>query len=104
MTEKLRKATHVGKLTIGEKIIPCAVLEDGTRVLNQAGFLRALGRARSPKAGTGVLSTVDDLPFFLQAKALTPFITNDLKESTNPIFYQAGQSKSFGYNSELFPR
>ncbi len=104
MTEKLSKATHTGDLTIGEKVIPCAVLEGGTRVLNQAGFLRAIGRARSPKAGTGVLSTVDDLPFFLQARALKPFITEELKESTKAIFYDAGKSQAVGYDAELLPR
>jgi len=104
MTEKLRKATHVGSLNIGSKEIPCAVLEDGTRVLNQAGFLRAIGRARSPKAGTGVLSTVDDLPFFLQANALKPFITEELRRSTKPIFYEAGRSHPVGYDAQLLPQ
>jgi len=36
--------------------IPCAVIDGEIRVLSQAGFLRAIGRARSPKAGTGVTS------------------------------------------------
>jgi hypothetical protein len=104
MSDKLRKATHIGELKIGNSVIPCAVLEDGTRVLNQAGYLRAIGRARSPKAGTGVLSTVDDLPFFLQAKSLKPFITEDLRESTKPIFYDSGRAKPVGYNAESLPR
>jgi P63C domain len=103
MTDKILKATHIGELKIGEKVLPCAVLEDGTRVLNQAGFLRAIGRARSPKAGTGVLSTVDDLPFFLQADVLKPFITEELKQSTKPLFYEAKRSKAVGYNARLLP-
>jgi len=104
MSNETRKATHIGDLTIGNSKLPCAVLEDGTRVLNQAGFLRAIGRARSPKAGTGVLSTVDDLPFFLQAEVLKPYITKELRESTKPIFYQAGKSKSVGYDANLLPK
>src|SRR5215470_12435544 len=72
------RAEYIGELKIGDLVLPCAVLNDGTRVLNQAGFLRAIGRARSPKAGTGVLSTVDELPFFLQAKRLKQFISDDL--------------------------
>ena len=87
MSDKPRKATHIGELRIGAKTLPCAVLEDGTRVLNQAGFLRAIGRARSPKAGTGVLSTVDNLPFFLQAEALKPFISDEMMESTKPSLH-----------------
>ena len=52
---------------------------------------RALGRSRSPKAGTGVLSTVDELPFFLQADALKPFISRDLETSTKPVFTYSGR-------------
>src|SRR2546430_2223093 len=81
------QAAYEGIIKIGNIEIPCAVLGDGTRVLNQAGFLRAIGRARSPKAGKGVLSTVDNLPFFLQAEALKSFITDELRESTKPLFY-----------------
>jgi hypothetical protein len=97
-------ATHLGELKIGNAVLPCAVLADGTRVLNQAGFLRAIGRARSPKAGTGILSTVDELPFFLKAEVLKPFITKELKESTKPIFYETRTGNAVGYNAELLPR
>ena len=71
-----------GDFSLGSKKVDCAVLPNKTRVIAQASFLRAIGRSRSPKAGTGVLSTVDDLPFFLQAKALEPFIDNDLVDGT----------------------
>ena len=50
-----------------------------------AAWLRS--RLRSPKAGTGVFSTVDGVPFFLQAAVLKPFITSDLIMSTAPLFY-----------------
>jgi len=99
--EPMRQATHVGELIIGNAKLKCAVLNDGTRVLNQADFMRAIGRARSPKAGTGVLSTVDELPFFLQAEALKPFITDDLRSSTKPIFYLTQNGQAVGYNAEL---
>jgi len=80
------------------------VLADGTRVLNQAGFMRAIGRARSPKAGTGVLSTVDELPFFLQAERFKPFISQELRESTKPIFYETRTGTTVvGYNAKLLP-
>ena len=87
-----------------ETPISCAVLQNGTRMITQATFLRALGRSRSPKAGTGVLSTVDELPFFLQAEALKPFISDDLVQSTNPIFYRTKQGgKGVGYHARLLP-
>jgi hypothetical protein len=66
----LPQATHEGEIPIGESMISCANLPGGRRIITQATFLRALGRSRSPKAGTGVLSTVDELPFFLQADVI----------------------------------
>ena len=36
---------------------------------------------------TGVLSTVDGTPFFLQAEALKPFISSDLLVSTTAQIY-----------------
>jgi hypothetical protein len=47
-----------------------------------------LGRSRSPKARTGVLTTVDGLPVFLQENVLKPFIDNELTKSTKPVFYR----------------
>jgi len=87
-------------------VIPCAVLEDGRRVLTQQGFLQALGRARAAKGGTGAsVTTVDKLPAFLAAANLKPFISQDLIESTTPIrFRNPKGGKAFGYPAELLPR
>jgi hypothetical protein len=50
------------------------------------------------------LSTVDGLPFFLQAEALRPFISDDLLESTTPIFYRTKNGgKGMGYDATLLP-
>src|ERR1700691_4932417 len=102
--ETLPRAIRMGDLNLLGKKIPCAVIEGEIRVLNQAGFMRAIGRARSPKAGTGVLSTLEDLPFFLQAKALAPFISDELRQSTRPIFYMAGDTRTVGYAATLLPK
>jgi hypothetical protein len=96
-------AEYEGEFQLGDKTIQAAVLPDGTRLIAQAHFLRALGRARSPKAGTGVL-TVDGLPFFLQAEVLKPFISEDLVKSTVPVFYKTKTGgKGVGYDAELLP-
>lgn len=84
------KATHTGDLHIGDIVIPCAVLPDGTRVLSQRGVGRALGRAY------GSVKDVDDgggrLPFFLAAKALFPFVDNELLVVLqSPIEYRHSQ-------------
>lgn len=98
-------ASHEGDLPIGEATLSCANLPDGRRIITQATFLRALGRSRSPKAGTGVLSTVDGLPFFLQANAIKPFIPDELATSTRPIFYKTKSGKKgVGYDATLLPK
>jgi hypothetical protein len=102
---KLPRAEYEGEFQIGDSMISCAVLEDGRRIITQSAFLRAMGRARSPKAGTGVLSTVDRLPFFLQADALRPFISEELMRSTEPLFYLSKDGgKGVGYDAQLLPK
>ena len=97
-------AEHEGDFPLGGSTVSSAVLQNGTRIITQATFLRALGRSRSPKAGTGVLSTVDELPFFLQAEALKPFISDDLLQSTSPIFYRTKTGgRGVGYDARLLP-
>src|SRR5574340_278273 len=43
----LPKATHTGTLKISDIEIPCAVLEDGTRVFSESGITEALLGVRS---------------------------------------------------------
>lgn len=90
-------------LVIGEIEIPCYVLEDETRVLSQQGFLEAVGRAPKAKGGHGA-QTVDQLPAFLAARNLKPFIDENLAKSTTPIPFRAvaGQ-RAYGYRAELLP-
>jgi hypothetical protein len=103
--EALPQASYEGEFSLGGATISCAVLPNGSRIITQAAFLRALGRSRSPKAGTGVLTTVDQLPFFLQADALKPFISEDLVQSTNPIFYRTKSgARAVGYDARLLPQ
>ena len=85
-------AVAEGELAIGEVKFPCAVLENGKRVLTQQGVLLALGRARTAKGGEG--ASVDEGPAFLRAKNLKPFISNDLIVSTKTITYKP---KAGGY-------
>ena len=101
----LAVADYEGSFALGDATISCAVLPGDKRIITQATFLRALGRSRSPKAGTGVLSTVDELPFFLQADVLRPFISDELLKSITPIFFM-GQNgaKGVGYDARLLPQ
>lgn len=98
-------ATHEGEFRLGDSVVSCAVLPNNLRVITQATFLRTLGRSRSPKAGTGVLSTTENLPFFLQAEVFKPFISEELAMSTTPIFFRnASGAKGVGYDARLLPQ
>lgn len=97
---KLFKATHDGELRIGDAVIPCAVLEDGTRVLTQRGVLRALGRSDNVRGSDGG----DKLPPFLRGKAIKPFISNDLLLATAPLkFIPKRGAPAHGFRADLLP-
>lgn len=94
------KAEHVGEVQIGEAAIQCAVLPDGRRVLSQREVGRALGRSyggahwrRGDAAG--------NLPFYIGAKTVIPFISNELllliKE---PIQYLHGKGGGVAHGIE----
>jgi hypothetical protein len=100
----LLQATHQGPLQLSGAEIMAAVLPNGKRLLSQGTFLRALGRSRTPKAGTGGFSTVDGLPFFLQADQIRPFISEELRLSTTPILFRdVSGRRTVGYEAELLP-
>jgi hypothetical protein len=74
---------HEGDLKIGEAVIPCAVLDTKQRVLTQSGVMKALGRARQAK-GRSYYDGDVNLPAFITAKNLKPFIPNDLYVTSTP--------------------
>lgn len=93
MTEKIFKATHTGELKIGDVIIDCAVLEDGSRVLSERAVSKAFGAKRGgahwrrKKAGEAGA----DLPVYASATNLLSFITKDLDVALkNPVKYRYG--------------
>ena len=82
------------------------VLENETRVLSQQGFLTAIGRARKARAGQGAQKQgVDNLPTFLSAHNLKPFISRELEGSTSPILFRVPGSGTiaYGFRAELLP-
>ena len=101
--ETFQKATHNGSLKIGEMDIKCAVLEDGSRVLTRATFLKAIGRTGKAKGG----SNFDDefkTPVFLTAKTLKPYISKELLENSAPVIFKLNGRESIGYRAELLPQ
>src|ERR1700693_2636328 len=101
----LPKASHEGVLQIGDMEIGCAVLaETRQRVLTQSDFMRALGRARQAKGREYYESDVN-LPAFLTAKNLKPFIDNDLYVTSSQVVFRTLRgTRAFGYPAELLPK
>jgi P63C domain len=101
----LPHATHEAPIRVGDAEMMAAVLPNGMHLLSQGAFLRALGRSRTPKAGTGGFTTADDgLPFFLQAEQLSPFIPDELRKASVPILFVSKTGhRTVGYDAELLP-
>jgi hypothetical protein len=88
-------------------VIPCAVLEDGTRVITQRGMFVALGRHKNPPVGP---AAIDNRPGFLAANNLTPYISEELERSWNPIPFKLPKGSggvrgniAIGYNAKILP-
>lgn len=104
---KVLKAEYRGDVEIGDMKMPCAVLEDGTRVISETGITKNLG---SVGGKNYKLRDNDDdigpLPLFISSKALQPFISGifepmDLK----PIIYTTdGKNRLKGYNATIIPK
>lgn len=94
----LPRATHEGQFSIGDKVLTVAVLDGGIRVVRALAVLSALGRQwRGQYKRTG-------LPSFLEAKNLSPFITNELQSVLEPIEYMGlTGNRQIGYRADLMP-
>jgi hypothetical protein len=95
-------ATHIGELRIGDQTLECAVLEDGTRVINQTTMLRALGRhTEKSRRGNPEARRAP----FLAASNLQPLISTELREMVEPLAYRlpVGGSRAWGYRAETLP-
>lgn len=100
----LPRATHEGDLRLGGAVIPSAVLDDKRRVLTQSDVMRALGRARQAK-GRSYYDGDVNLPAFITAKNLKPFIPNELYVTSSQIVFRRKKGgKAFGYPAELLPK
>jgi hypothetical protein len=80
-SKKIPKATHAGLLHVGDLSIPCAVLENGERVIADRTLAKTLGVRgagayweRKKGAEKGAL-----LPEYVSAKYLQPFITEEIR-------------------------
>lgn len=101
------KAMYRGSLTLGDMHIPCAVLENGDRVISENGVNSTLGSSggKSLKLRDNANFEHGPLPLFLSSKALHPFITKVFSiEDLKPITYLDGDKESVGYPAHILPK
>lgn len=98
----LPKATHSGELTIPGLVnvaIPCHNLEGGERILSTRGIMTSLKRRWRGRKYSGT-----QLPVFLEANNLKPFITKDMESVLTPVYFQPKQGgRAEGYRAEILP-
>ena len=100
---KLPSATHSGNLKIGNSVLPCAVLEDGTRVLARSQFVQAIGRKGKVSGGRQYDQDLQT-PVFLTAKNLQPYISSEMDEMSKPVLFDpTAKNPVIGYRAELLP-
>ncbi len=97
------RAPYNGMLYLGDHQIPCDVLEDGTRLLRRKEFLKAMGRGTL--GGKTLQRSIDaNLPIFITANNLTPYLTAEIRSTLSEISYKLpnGQ-KVTGFKSTALP-
>jgi hypothetical protein len=99
----LREAiSREGIVDVGGVELQCYVLDDETRVLARASFVRAIGRTGKVKGGRR-FDEEFQTPVFLTADNLKPFFPKDLEANSKPIFFTDGDTQMIGYRAELLP-
>ncbi|MEW6552521.1 MAG: P63C domain-containing protein [Campylobacterota bacterium] len=107
---KILKADYKGELKLGDILIPCAVLEDGTRVLNEANIIKNFGSTGGKNYKLRKKNNQDNeigpIPLFVASKALEPFIDSTFDDmDLIPIEYSTdGENTLKGYNATILPK
>ncbi len=96
---KIPTALYQGPLPIGETELDCAILDDSenTRVLNMTSVFKAFGRI--PRSNNRLIN----MPAFVDAKSLQPYIDQELMSLIKQIDYITGNTQQKGYNALILP-
>ena len=94
------KVLAEGPVEIAGQAIPAFVLSDETRVLARAAFVRAIGRQGKVKGGRKYDQEFE-IPVFLSAENLKPFITNEIARNSKPVVFEWNGKEMIGYKAEF---
>ena len=102
-------AKRSGTLLIGDIEIPCAVLEDGTRVLSERAITKAFGGKRGGSHWRRLKENPNGayLPIFLSAKNIKPYLNKDLATALGRRrIYRSkkGGAAAYGVEASLLPK
>ena len=103
---RIPRATHESdNLTLADMVIPCAVIEGGTRVLSERGVTKALGGKRGGAHWRRMKEGGANMPVYLSADNFKPFISNSLQVAlSNPILYKSKNGGlAYGLPASLLP-
>jgi len=93
------QATHEGVMKIGDEEIVCYVLENEDRVISTRGMMKAMGRRWRGRKYAGT-----ELPVFLEAKNLKPFISKELSAVLSEMEFKTPRGvMAEGFNARLLP-
>lgn len=90
-----------GNINIGNKMLDCAVLEDGTRILTNTAIFKAFDRPRKGKSSEGY--RLQNVPVFINANNLKPFIEDILGDTNYEVEYHYQGRNIIGYKAEILP-
>jgi hypothetical protein len=102
------QAAYTGTLTLGDLVLPCAVLSDGTRVLTETDFMKGMGIYRSGALSKRRQSNEHgvQVPLSLAFKNLQPFIARHLGDVHNIALNYRTESGgiAYGIKAEIIPK
>jgi hypothetical protein len=107
--DSIEIAKRSGTLQIGDIIIPCAVLNDGTRVLSERAITKAFGGKRGGSHWRRLKENPGGayLPIFLSAGNIKSFINNKLSQhlARRRIYRpKKGGGAAYGVEASLLPK
>ncbi|MCT0437875.1 P63C domain-containing protein [Lactococcus lactis] len=100
MNDRVNKIAYEGEINLAGYVIPCYVLEDGTRVLSGRAMQNALKMVDESENGSQ--TSGKRLDRYLEQKTLEPFIYKEKDRSMfSPLTCYKGGSKINGYDAEI---
>jgi hypothetical protein len=102
------KAEYLGELKIGDMLLPCSVLSDGTRILTQSDFMSGMGMYYSGwvSKNRSADELAADVPLFLAFKSLKPYVDKHLGDLQSiTVAYRTERGKiARGIKAEIIPK